>query len=191
MANMFNVKTAETIKVLLGLTFPETISAHYKAYLSGERFGIHIADMQGRDATQIVIGHPSYPLMRFTVEYYPACCGIRMFHTFSVNTRVTQEQVDALLSAFFTENKYGYDEKYINRQLLGKSNRIEVIMVEHRSLPGRLQVADAELEAVDDPHIDYKVLWNFFHKFAKKVNTRLMYNSNSGNILHNMEVVLF
>jgi hypothetical protein len=46
-----------------------------------------------------------------------------------------------------------------------------------------------EVEPVENPTIHYKPLWNFFHKYAKRVRTRLEVNANTGNVLHNMEVI--
>lgn len=75
---------------------------------------------------------------------------------------------------------------------LGRANRIEVIMVESRGLAAQKNgTADPmiEYEPIDNPNIQYKMLWNFFHKYSKRVRTRLEVNPNSGNLLHNMEVL--
>jgi hypothetical protein len=104
-----------------------------------------------------------------------------MFHTFLVDeNRVTQEAVDEIMSAFFKENE----------EALRGSNRIEVMMVERRpEMSNHPDGVLAEVEPVKDPKMKYKMLWNFFHKTARRVRTRLEVNRNTWNIIHNMEVV--
>lgn len=135
----------------------------------------------------IMVGFKSYSgIIQFSISPYPSCCGSRLFHTFKVDeARVTQAQLDEVMSAFVAENR--------GEGILGACNRIEVVMVEQRVKPeGGYAHATAmeEPEPVENPKIKYKTLWNFFHKNAKRVRTRLEVNDNTRNVLHNMEVIL-
>jgi hypothetical protein len=128
-------------------------------------------------------------LLHFTVAQYPACCGIRMFHSFRVSEDLTQEFVDDFMNAFIAAAS-------VSQSSLGASKRIEVIMVEYGKYlnlyaEGLKAYFDATRECpiTEKPNIQYQQLWNYFHKHAKLVRTRLQMNSNSGNILHNMEVI--
>lgn len=136
----------------------------------------------------IMVGFKNYSsIIQFQISPYPSCCGSRLFHTFKVDEhRVTQAQLDEVMSALVAENR--------GEGILGKCNRIEVVMVEQRAKPDGHGYAHTtameEPEPVENPKIKYKTLWNFFHKNAKRVRTRLEVNDNTRNVLHNMEVIL-
>jgi hypothetical protein len=143
--------------------------------------------------TQISIGWEANPAICFYIRNYPACCGIMMLHHFRVSDGIPEELVHRILDTFFKENYYSGAAEYgetgtSGSYLLGRSQRLEVVMVESRRLTSELKVATAEIPEVENPTIRYKSLWTFFHKYAS-VRSRLQYNENSGNILHNMEVV--
>jgi hypothetical protein len=144
-------------------------------------FGIHLSEDRtyGELSVRVFIGFKGYcNLITFTLSYYPACCGSMLFHSFAVNEdKVLQEQLDEIMDTFFKENLDN----------LRGSGRIEVMMVERRRDAERDPLADPQ--PVGNPKITYKTLWNFFHKYAKRVRTRLEVNKNTGNVLHNMEVI--
>lgn len=145
-------------------------------------FGVHVRG--NSDASQTVeIGFKEYvKLIQFTIGHYPSCCGSKLFHSFKVDPRVSQEALDEIMQAFVKDNEHD------RHGLFGTSRRIEVVMVERRPAAGRDPLA--EVEPVENPNIEYKQLWNFFHKYAKRVRTRLEINANTGNVLHNMEVIV-
>lgn len=131
-------------------------------------------------------------LLAFTISPYPACCGIRMLHTFRVKDSFPPAILEEILNTFFAN---------LNEAYLGKCRRLEIVMVEgrpgfatslQRGLQGYIEKKhlDDNIRPVADPQISYKPLWDYFNKNAHKVNTRLMLNLNTGNILHNMEVIL-
>lgn len=125
------------------------------------------------------------PVLHFTHSHYPACCGIQMIHTFNVLPQTLTPELEELLTDIF---------KAFTDYRNSTARRYEVVMVE---VPPYEHVQEAvrrdpnlyDWPVVKNPNMCHKPLWEFFHKTAKKVNTRLMYNKNSGNLLHNMEVL--
>lgn len=182
-------KTQDVAAKLFGKTHEETCKQFNLPHLNRPEyaqqypFGVHLTTVP--NGMKVSIGFRNYTtLIQFTLEYYPTCCGSRLFHTFTVSPQITQEQLDEIMNTFFNENKYGTAD---SSEFLGRSNRLEVIMVERRPIVGRDPMTD--VQPVENPHIEYKTLWNFFHKYAKRVRTRLEINANTGNVLHNMEVL--
>jgi hypothetical protein len=155
-------------------------------YFSEELYpwGVRLDENQHTGAGTVRIGFKGHSdLIAFTLSYYPACCGSMLFHSFYVKEcRVSQEVLDEIMSAFFQENLV----------FLRGSNRIEVMMVESRyDEDGERLHRDPmdDPQPVENPNIQYKSLWNFFHKHSRRVRTRLEVNANTSNVLHNMEVI--
>lgn len=192
---MINVNnTKDVVAKLFGKTHEETCNQLGLPQLSDERyaksyaFGVHTTALGSGNGVTVFVGFKGYfTLIQFTLEYYPSCCGNRLFHTFKVDQRVTQEQMDEIMNTFFNENKYTPSRE--TSGFLGKANRIEVMMVEMRTDTYRNRDIMQDIEPVENPNITYKTLWNFFHKYGKRVRTRLELNPNTGNVLHNMEVL--
>lgn len=155
-----------------------------------KRYPVHVTLKGNSDGSyQVVLGFQSVGgVLYFTLAPYPACCGIRMFHSFRVVETIPQDFVDDFMNAFVAT--------FDAWNLLGAAKRFEVIMVEvgrHGNLSAvqRRAYLDASRECpvTENPTIQYPQFYNYFHKHAKLVRTRLQMNTNSGNILHNMEVI--
>lgn len=192
---MINVNnTKDVVAKLFGKTHEETcnqLGLQYLAqndYAKTHPFGVYVENLKSGAGATVSIGFKGYAtLLQFTLEYYPSCCGNRLFHTFKVSHHFSQEQLDEIMNTFFNENKL--NDKVESSHFLGKANRIEVMMVESRTATYHNRDIMQDIEPVDDPKIMYKELWNFFHKYGKRVRTRLELNPNTGNVLHNMEVL--
>jgi hypothetical protein len=186
-------KTKKVVEAIFGNTNTSACKKLYgdrKLDMNHYPFGVHVMPDKDGTGCAVAIGFKGYAyVLKFTISLYPACCGIAMFHHFSVDeSRLTQQEVDSIMEAFVNENKYRASDD--TAYFAGRCNRLEVIMVETRDgLDHRTTDPDIELEPVENPIMRYKPLWNFFHKYARKVRTRLQYNKNSGNVLHNMEVL--
>lgn len=190
------LKTIEVVNKLFGKTYEEAINQfglttellddQYKKLYP---FGVHVR--ASTDGVTVSIGFKDYTMfIEFSLYYYPSYCGSRLFHTFKVDPRVTQEQLDEIMKTFIEENRYD-NWATTSSQFLGRSNRIEVIMVEPRAeIRSGNRDPLQDVQPVENPKIVYQPFWNFFHKYAKRVRTRLEVNSNTGNVLHNMEVIL-
>lgn len=139
-------------------------------------------------SSKISIGMKGYAGIIFHIGPYPKCCGLKMFYNFMVSNRIPQEVVNELLTAFFKENHSEVNDSYMP---LGGCNRIEVVMVEtgRRGMPEYTDMS-VSIPPVDKPLMQYPQLWKFFHECCTVTHDRLSYNANSGNILHNMEVLL-
>ncbi len=142
---------------------------------------------------RVCVGIPNYTtFITFTYVYkYPACCALSQIHTFSYSTGrgVDQEWFNALMTCILREHIE-----------LDRNKRIEIMMVEHRGgmehlcnkykLDPESDLRVFDFPMVENPEMFYPMFYEFWHSYAKKVNTRLMYNCNTGNIIHNMEVIL-
>lgn len=122
------------------------------------------------------------PVLKFTVGSTPACCAMAFMHNFIIVNDpmwpgVNEEELDKILTAAFRDlNQYG----------MLSSRRVILNMVETgRSGYDPLMV----VTPVENPTINYKPFWTYFHKHAAKVNTMLMPNANTGRIIHHMEVL--
>jgi hypothetical protein len=197
LGNRFNVQTAQTeatLKKLFGDGTPEERLTRLgmREYLpyydrpNGYKPSMFIPRVNVKDAADdgsvmICIGTPAGFICKFYIQSYPACCGIMMLYNFATNPQIKQEDLDEILSAFFSENDYGKGS-----HLLGRSNRLEVVMVESGSRKAIRAVE--EVEPTKEPYINYQNLYNFFKKYAV-VREQLEYNENSRNTLHIMQVV--
>lgn len=118
-------------------------------------------------------------VLRFRLNTTPACCAMSFMHSFIVMepNPFTEEEFNKILTAAFQD---------FNQNGMLSSRRIILNMVEcGRKSSDPLKV----MEPIDNPVIKYKPYWTYFHKNAAKVNTMLMPNSNTGNIIHHMEVL--
>ena len=116
--------------------------------------------------------------LKFTMARYPYCCGALVLHNFHCNADIPHRLLDAFFNAIL----------YAGQPLWGlymKNRRIIVMMVQHG--PGVTDTEGVHTPG-DNPRMYFQNLWDYFH--TKKVNTRYMYNINSGNLLHDMEVIL-
>jgi hypothetical protein len=121
--------------------------------------------------------------LSFAFSSYPACCGITMFHHFNTNCK---EENQELFDKVFKAIMQGYSQA---EDIKEGSGRIETVMVEPTPKVKGNYMVDPQ-EPVENPTIKYPQFYKYWHKYARKVNTRLMYNKNSGNMLHNMEIIL-
>jgi hypothetical protein len=96
-------------------------------------FGVHLkTDKQRATRSRSGLQGLQSSLLQFSLDYYPSCCGSRLFHTFKVDSRISQDELDEIMNAIIDENKWD-DYKGDSSQYLGRSNRIEVMMVELRA----------------------------------------------------------
>lgn len=132
----------------------------------------------------------------FSLGYYPVCCGALMLYNFSasiVAKHVTQAQfnelMDAIFEVIYSTQKYGEDNTGGFGPTIG-SRRIITMMVEPGSRgQGFDRKSNIPNEEVNPNRIWHKELYHYWLT-QDKVNDRLMFNENSGNILHDMEVIM-
>jgi hypothetical protein len=127
------------------------------------------------------IGAGGSVTLKFTIGKYPVCCGVLMFYNFHINDggKITDKMLDDLFNAILTIGKRWAWGMYTNNR------RLNVIMVQ---VGGFVLNNDGTYSAGNNPVVAHNRLFKYFH--TKKVQTRLMYNKNSRNLLHDMEVVL-
>lgn len=120
-------------------------------------------------------------VLKFQMGLTSCCCAMSFMYNFSILTdygaTFSEEELDKILTAVFRDlNQYG----------MLSSRRLILNMVETgRKCADPLTV----MEPIEDPTINYKPFWTYFHKRAAKVNTMLMPNANTGRIIHHMEVL--
>lgn len=127
--------------------------------------------------TALSVNVSSALTMGFQIKAVESCCAMKFLYSFSVDAKTPEAEkaVDEILNIYFKE---------MGPMLT--SRRLIINMVEQR---GTRHMDPFEVvEAVADPKIVFKPLWNYFHKYHK-VNTMLMPNKNTGNIIHHMEVL--
>ena len=128
-------------------------------------------------------------LFGVTLTRYPACCGAYMLHHFSYSwSFFSGTEKEELFDRILTEvlNTRQGDMYWANR-------RIITMMVESgrtNSLSGKMQTHEEDIPAVEYPDVKFPLFWKYWHKKAKRINDRRMYNVNSYNVLHDLEVVL-
>lgn len=126
-------------------------------------------------------------LVRFYLAPYPCCCAMQQFYGFSYG-----EYIPTLGWHEATLHNLMDDLLEIICPLVGNwaSRRLIVMMKEYRGevyekSPG---FVFEDLKPVGNPSITYPGFYSYFLK-QKKVNERLMWNANTGNIIHDMEVL--
>ncbi len=115
----------------------------------------------------------------FTIARYPHCCGALVMYGFNIHEKLTNEDLDALFQAILQVGEADVWGMY------AKNRRIIVMMVQRG---GHTVDNDGVWHPGEAPVMSFPNLWEYFH--TKKVNTRYMYNTNSHNLLHDMEVIL-
>jgi hypothetical protein len=133
-----------------------------------------------------------FEAISFVLEPYPACCAILQLHHFRVNDNLnqfTQEKFHTIMDAMMKE---------LPPEIGHWSSRRLVVMMKESRKEYALSYDDEEddrqehqfevISPIAKPAMGYPWFFEYFHK-QKKVNTRLMWNANTGNIIHDMEVL--
>jgi hypothetical protein len=133
-------------------------------------------------------------LFLFRMQRYPACCGAYMLYAFSGEAsaecwRDLLFWIVDLLGVNPEGDEYD-DDGDESVDMFMNNKRLIINMVEHRrNLPeGDRRLMDFPL--IEDPKMEYQNLYDCFTKYCAKVNDRLYYNVNTGNIIHDMEVIV-
>lgn len=133
-------------------------------------------------------------LFSFNMERYPACCGAYMMYAFGGNASSECWRdllfwiVDELgINPEQDDDEDDYDDSvdmYMNNK------RLIINMVERRPyLPeGDRRLMD--FPPIENPKMEYQNLYDCFTKYCAKVNDRIFYNVNTGNLIHDMEVIV-
>lgn len=111
-----------------------------------------------------------------------SCCGMTFLYAFRTGQPklVPDEWFKKVMDAFFLN---ALDWSFFS------SRRVIVNMVESgRSIYDPQKVVGPRDDG-RDAIIAYPQFYNYFHKNAAKVNTMLMPNKNTGNVIHHMEVL--
>lgn len=119
--------------------------------------------------------------LAFYLEPYPACCAIQMFHHFQCSTTyVTEENLHKILDIIFQNvaPKIGH----------WASRRLQVMMVSRNPKFEDEQKDHQFGEVTASLEPNYPELYRYFKK-QKKCNETLMWNKNTGNIIHELEVL--
>lgn len=126
----------------------------------------------------VSVGYHGITLLRFYLQGVNACCAMSFFHSFIVGPNVDKAWLKEVMDATVKAQP----------DLVGGTinKRWIVNMVESgRSSNDPMQ----QMEPTEKPVIKYPELWEYFHTNAKRVNTMLMPNANTSNIIHHMEVL--
>lgn len=123
-------------------------------------------------------------LMTFTIQPYPVCCGLKMFHTFSHSQNVPldaqDEFNDVLLEVL----------QYIHRNIQSLySSRIEAVFVSNQSVSRPAARTKEEPAFNDGASFHYPAFRRFFYQKAAKIQAHPFYNYNSGNLLEKCEAL--
>lgn len=142
-------------------------------------------------------------VLQFKVMRYPACCGAVLFHSFISDDTVPLEKFKALMSALLEHlwsgaySDDGADMYLLNKRFIavfietGVSARMEKLLASagHEGPHRHKQLRLMDIPQVEKPNIQYKHLWDFFQTEAARITDRPFYNTNSGNICHEIEAV--
>ena len=118
------------------------------------------------------------------LKHTEACCAVDFLYSF------TYSGADASMVKLALDFFLARADHYLPGH---KNYRFMVNMVEKRSSLAS-KIVDPkghllEVEPIEKPIMKYPLIWEYFHKNAARVNTRLMPNVNTGNIIHNMECI--
>lgn len=147
-------------------------------------------------------------ILSFTLRNYPSCCGLWMMHAFNEHGYLPKEQYESI--AFVILDRIWEHMSTGGATYWGSNRRLELIMVEqyhHRKESDWIEYQTAEglfkegdtvtyaknrllknIPNIGKP-IDHQLFYEYF-KTKHIINERLSYNANSGNVLHNLEVIV-
>lgn len=194
-----------SIKHHLATLFPNYLTMIRKLYpwykVDGKGPAITIEAIGQEPDYKVTINDPQLgDMLLLRLKKYPKCCGMYMLYDFAIESKYFQN-----IPAF---HKFMDDILFSLSGVWWKNRRLEVNMVESRT-PDQLgfhgeTVEDGELteeyiewystqrfidiKPIANPTIEYEMFWDYFH--TKWTRDRLMYNVNSHNIIHNLEVIL-
>lgn len=147
-------------------------------------------------------------ILSFSLRNYPSCCGLWMMHVFYEHGYLPKEQYESV--AFVILDRIWEHMSTGGATYWGSNRRLELIMVEqyhHRKDSDWIKYQTAEglfkegdkftsaknrllknIPNIGKP-IDHQLFYEYF-KTKHIINERLSYNANSGNVLHNLEVIV-
>lgn len=140
-------------------------------------------------------------VLSFKMEMYPKCCAMMMFHTFSYNERYIKQldQLKPILDEMFKlfNDWTWFANRRIVTVMVEKFKRDEVsseLMKVHYAQSAGEQAAVEDMtlwnfEPLKRTAVYYPLFWDYWHQCAK-VNDRLIYNTNSYSVLHDLEVII-
>lgn len=134
-------------------------------------------------------GHTAFSCMISSVF---AFCGAKQMHYFSYSA-LEENEVHAMLDAVAKD--YDYFSNTSNRLLVG------VVEYYRRDSGGNncfpvngvddgVQYQYEDIPEIENPNMEYPFIYSWCKKQKKCTTTRLMWNANTCNILHLLEVVL-
>ncbi len=134
-------------------------------------------------------------VIKFQFASYPACCGVNLFHTFYCKSGIPTDFFNDLMDCAMADVLCKYRGDHPQSAPRWACWRIQVMMIE----PERHWTAEEnalcnkdgqfmEIPVRKNPVIQYQPIYNWLHTKRKVVET-LMFNLNSNNVIHNMEVM--
>lgn len=175
--------------------------ADYKKDYGGDR-GAKIWDRLGKvsiesDTESGMIQVVIRQVGNFRVRRYPSCCGLYMFHDFHDNLyefKPPDELIFPIID-YILVNMVGQD-------VFGKNYRFQVMMVENSTPDTEKRVINAasaqntedfrtvEIPNIGNPQINHSLFYRYFTKHCKWHRDRIFYNTNSNNLIHELEVLI-
>jgi hypothetical protein len=169
--NYFSEKLVPSIKVI-----PAPFKFEYeKETLSSAQFSLGLQDSKGKNGPNLV---------QFELTQYPYCCGMRQMNGFSYTEMKTIDEklMENLVHQFTSACVSAY-----LFTLRIQAPRVMINFVEYRDPKG--MISSDDIPSVENPKMAYPYFFTWAQK-QKKFREMLMFNSNSGNIIHHAEVVL-
>jgi len=132
----------------------------------------------------------------FYINPFPGCCTMMQLHSFSVNEGIiTQEQFNIYLETvlkLILPTTMHFATGRLMVAMVQSMHGVSVVTPEGKKLTqdNRIDYAVTGTQPVPlaEKPIQYSYFYNYF-QLQKKVNTTLMYNQNTGNIVHLLEVI--
>jgi hypothetical protein len=129
-------------------------------------------------------------LIRFRISRFPECCAMMQMHAFSYASCLPYELVKSFLDTFFKNLEGVWFE----------NKRIVIAMVEQREdylfsnksawpVKTYQEMSALDIPKIDNPVITYPYFYEYFKNQAK-FQEQLMWNANSGYVIHLIESVL-
>lgn len=116
-------------------------------------------------------------ILRCYVKPVESCCAMSFLFSFTTVTGASEVVTLVMTQALRAIRRSGYGLS---------SNRLIVNMVEQ--VGGHKDPLEV-VKASENPVMMYQEFYQFFQKYAAKVNVMLMPNRNTGRIIHHMEVL--
>lgn len=130
------------------------------------------------DLMEIKISQPVFGML-LHMKFKPVekCCAMCFLYHFSVGPNMSPELVKTLVDGFLAN---------ANGWMWFSSRRLIINMVEMR---GGCSDPLVDVVPITTPRMYHRPLFDYFHQNAARVNTMLMSNPNTGNVIHHMEVL--